>query len=267
MMTDSIIYPNKMKQALQNGQSVTGTMIAELRQPSVAQLLANAGFDFFTIDNEHGPFNIETIADLSRTALYAGITPIVRIPDLAYPYIAQSLDAGAQGIMQPRVYEVSQAKEAVEMMKYPPEGKRGSALSRGYTRFRSGSTPEVMAQVNRETILFVQIETREALENIDDILAIPGVDVAFIGPNDLSIALGVPGQLDAPEMRIALKQVIEACQRHNKFPALHINNLDLARYWSEQGMRILSFSSAAGLMMQRGAEVATAVRGAFKLLV
>jgi 2-keto-3-deoxy-L-rhamnonate aldolase RhmA len=116
-MTDSIIYPNKIKQALENGQSVTGTMVAELRQPSVAQLLANAGLDFFIIDNEHGPYNIETIADLSRTALYAGITPIVRIPELAYPYIAQSLDAGAQGIMQPRIYDVTEVKQAVEMMK------------------------------------------------------------------------------------------------------------------------------------------------------
>jgi 2-keto-3-deoxy-L-rhamnonate aldolase RhmA len=120
-----------------------------------------------------------------------------------------------------------------------------------------------MSQVNRETILFAQIETREALDNIDAILSVPGVDVAFIGPNDLSIALGVPGQLDAPIMRDALAKVIETCRRHNKYPALHINNLDLARYWGEQGMRILSFSSAAGMLTQRGAEVAAAIRGAF----
>ena len=109
-MPNSIITPNLMKQALQNGQSVIGTMVAEIRQPSVMQLLKNAGFDVAIIDNEHGPFNIETIADLSRTARYVGLTPIVRVPDLAYPYIAQALDAGAQGIMLPRVYTADQVR-------------------------------------------------------------------------------------------------------------------------------------------------------------
>ena len=213
-MPDSIIEHNRIKQALQSGQSVVGTMVVEIRQPAVMQLLANAGFDFVIIDNEHGPFNIETIAELSRAAIYVGLTPIVRIPDLAYPYVAQSLDSGAQGIMQPRVYDATQVRQAVEMMKYPPLGRRGSALSRGYTRFRSGSTAAAMEAANQETILFVQIETREAIDNIDEILAIPGVDVAFVGPNDLSIALGVPGQLDAPEMRDALNEVVGACARH-----------------------------------------------------
>ena len=262
-MPESIITSNKIKQALKKGQSVVGTMVVELRQPAVMQLLANAGFDFVIIDNEHGPFNIETIAELSRAAIYAGLTPVVRIPDLAYPYIAQPLDSGAQGIMQPRVYDAAQVRQAVEMMKYPPLGRRGSALSRGYTKFKSGSTAAAMEAVNQETILFVQIETREAIDNIDEILAIPGVDVAFVGPNDLSIALGVPGQLDAPEMREALDEVIVACARHNRFPALHMNDLDLAVKWARRGMRILTGMSETGLMIQRGAEVSNTIREAF----
>ena len=262
-MPDSIIEQNRIKQALQNGQSVVGTMVVEIRQPAVMQLLANAGFDFVIIDNEHGPFNIETIAELSRAAIYAGLTPIVRIPDLAYPYVAQPLDSGAQGIMQPRVYDAEQVRQAVEMMKYPPLGRRGSALSRGYTKFRSGSTAAAMEAVNQETILFVQIETREAIDNIDEILAIPGVDVAFVGPNDLSIALGVPGQLDAPEMRDALNEVIGACARHNRYPGLHINNLNLAVKWAKKGMRILTSMSETGLMVQRGVEVSSTIKNAF----
>ena len=262
-MPESIITSNKIKQALKKGQSVVGTMVVELRQPAVMQLLANAGFDFVIIDNEHGPFNIETIAELSRAAIYAGLTPVVRIPDLAYPYIAQPLDSGAQGIMQPRVYDAAQVRQAVEMMKYPPLGRRGSALSRGYTKFKSGSTAAAMEAVNQETILFVQIETREAIDNIDEILAMPGVDVAFVGPNDLSIALGIPGQLDAPEMRDALNEVIGACARHNKYPALHINNLDLAVKWAKKGMRILTCMSETGLMVQRGVEVSNTIKNAF----
>ena len=101
-MDNRLIAPNRTKRVLAEGRAVLGTMVAEIRQPAIMQLLVNGGFDFAVIDNEHGPFTIETIADLSRTAVALGITPIVRVPDIAYPYIALALeDAGAQGIMAP----------------------------------------------------------------------------------------------------------------------------------------------------------------------
>lgn len=259
----SIIPPNKIKQALKEDRPVIGTMVVESRQVAVMQFLANAGFDFAIIDNEHGPFTIETIAELSRAARHHGLTPVVRVPDIAYPLIAQPLDAGAQAIMIPRITEAGQVRQAIQMMKYPPLGSRGSALSRGYTGFRSGSVVEAMAQANEETMLIVQIETRQALENREEIIALPGVDAALIGPNDLAIALGVPGQLNHPDMQSAIQAMIATCQQHNVVPALHINDLELARYWAGQGMRLLSFKSEVGLMMQAGQEAALALRQAF----
>jgi 2-dehydro-3-deoxyglucarate aldolase/4-hydroxy-2-oxoheptanedioate aldolase len=234
-------------------------MVVEIRQPSVMQLLANAGFDFVIIDNEHGPFTIETIADLSRSAQQVGLTPIVRVPDMAYPYIAQSLDAGAQGVMIPRVTRPEQVREVVQMMKYPPEGMRGSAQSRGYTAFKSGSVAEVMAQANEETMLIVQIETRQALESIEEIVAIPDVDAALIGPNDLSISLGVPGQPDHPYMQGAIETVIAACQAHAVTPALHTNDLVMAVQWAKKGMRLVSVNAEIGFMVKAGREVTAAL--------
>lgn len=254
-MSNSIIPQNRIKHALRAGHSVIGTMIAEFRQPSVVQLLANAGFDFVIIDNEHGAFNIETIADLARTAIHVGVTPIVRIPDLAYPYIAQSLDAGAQGIMAPRISSAQQVREVLQMMKYPPLGRRGSALSRGYTQFRGGPVVETMASVNEETMLIVQVETRGAVDNIAEIVATPGVDVTLIGPNDLSIALDVPGQQDHPTMQAAIQKMINACQQHDVFPAIHINDLKLAAHWAKQGMRLVSSNAEIGLLVKAGQEV------------
>ncbi len=254
-MSQSIISVNRARQALEAGQVVKGTMLVEIRQPAVMQLLANAGFDFVIIDNEHGPFNIETIADLSRMAQLVGLTPIVRVPDLAYPYIAQSLDGGAQGVMIPRVTTPEQARLAVEMTRYPPLGQRGSALSRGYTRFRSGSVPEVMAQVNRETLLLVQIETRGALDNIEAIAATPGIDALFIGPNDLSIALGVPGQIDSPPVRQGIEKTIAVCRQYNLIPALHMNDANLAADWVRRGMRLISVGSEAGMLVKGGQAV------------
>ena len=259
MPNNPIIPPNRIKHALAEGQSVIGTMIAELRQPAVVQLLANAGFDFAIIDNEHGAFNLETIADLTRMAVYTGLTPLVRIPDLTYAYIAQSLDAGAQGLMVPRISTAQQVREVVQMMKYPPLGMRGSALSRGYTRFKGGPVAETMAVVNEETLLIVQVETRGAIENIEEIVATPGVDVTLIGPNDLSIALGVPGQQDHPDMQAAIQKMLAACQRHHVYPAIHINDLKLAVYWAKQGMRLVSSNAEIGLLVKAGQEVTAAI--------
>jgi 2-keto-3-deoxy-L-rhamnonate aldolase RhmA len=262
-VSESIIASNRIKRALRDGQPVIGTMIVEIRQPSVVQLLANAGFDFVIIDNEHGAFNIETVADLARTAVYLGLTPIVRIPDLTYPYIAQTLDAGAQGIMAPRISNAGQVREVIQMMKYPPVGIRGNALMRGYTQFKSGSVVEAMAAANEETLFIVQVETRGAIDNIEEIVAVPGVDVALIGPNDLSIALGVPGQMDHPQVHTAIKATIAACQRQNVSAGIHMNDLKLAAYWAGQGMRLVSSNGEAGLLVKAGREVITALGPAF----
>jgi len=147
----------------------------------------------------------------------------------------------------------------VQMMKYPPLGMRGSALSRGYTQFKGGPVVETMASVNEETMLIVQVETRGAIENIEEIVATPGVDVALIGPNDLSIALDVPGQQDHPHMQAAIQKVIETCQRHDVFPAIHINDLKLAVYWAKQGMRLVSSNAEIGLLVKGGLEVTSAI--------
>jgi 2-keto-3-deoxy-L-rhamnonate aldolase RhmA len=264
MSDNSIIAPNRIKRALKGGQSVVGTMVVEFRQPSVMQLLANAGFDFVIVDNEHGPFGLETIADLTRAAKQLGLTPIVRIPDLTYPYIAQSLDSGAQGVMIPRVFNVEQVHQALQIMKYPPLGIRGNALSRGYTDFRSGPVTEAMAQANEETMLVIQIETQGALDNLEEIVSIRGVDVALIGPNDLSIALGVPGQMEHPRLKSAIQKTIDLCQQHHVFPAIHINSLELAVHWAKQGMRLVSSNAETGLMIRGGFELTSAISQAFE---
>ena len=261
-MTSPLFPINQAKLALKEGRSVIGTMLAEIRQPAIMQVLLNAGFDLVIIDNEHGPFNIETIADLSRTARWLGLTPIVRVPDLAYPYLAQSLDGGAQGIMLPRVYTVEQVEQAVQIMKYPPLGLRGCAFSRGHSDFQPKPLTETMAQANDETMLVVQVETKEAVDNIEAIVTVPGVDVALVGPTDLSIALGVPGQLGSPILHAAIEKVIAVCQQHNVYPGIHINGKEAATHWATKGMRLVSSESETGLLTQAGLGLTSAIREA-----
>ena len=263
-MANPVIAPNRTKQLLKDGKVVLGTMIAEIRQPAIMQLMVNGGFDYVIIDNEHGPFNIETIADLSRTAVHLGLTPIVRVPDIAYPYIAQSLDGGAQGIMAPRIYTVEQTKLVVDTVKYPPVGQRGSATGRGHTAFRGGNVAEIMAQANLESLVVIQIETIAALEAIDDIVSVPGVDVAFIGPNDLSIALGIPGQMTNPLLVSAIEKVIDSCARHGVATAIQMNDMKLATHWAAHGgIQMMSYGAEVALLTSAATNATTTLREAY----
>jgi 2-keto-3-deoxy-L-rhamnonate aldolase RhmA len=120
-----IIPKNKVKAMIAAGQVATGCFVAELRQPTVATLLALGGLDFMLIDNEHGPWTVDRIAEMCTSARHAGITPFVRVPDYSYAQIAQSLDAGAQGLIFPRIETAQQVRDIVQIARYPPTGKRG----------------------------------------------------------------------------------------------------------------------------------------------
>jgi 2-keto-3-deoxy-L-rhamnonate aldolase RhmA len=261
-MLPLVIPDNRAKASLKAGNLLLGTMLADIRQPSIMQVLKNAGFDFVIIDNEHGAFGIESIADLSRMARILGLTPIVRVPDLAYPYVAQSLDAGAQGIMLPRVTCTDQVRQLLEIMKYPPVGKRGTAMSRGQSDFRAGPLVANLSHANANSFAMIQIETAESLENLDEIVAIDGVDALFVGPTDLSIALGVIGQPEAPELIDAVERVLDRAKAHGVATAIQANDLAYARRWVERGMEIISYSSELGLLTAAASAGIQAIRAA-----
>ena len=261
-MPPIVIHENRAKAAANSGKIVMGTMLADIRQPSIMQILLNAGFDFVIIDNEHGAFGIESIADLSRMARILGLTPVVRVPDLAYPYVAQSLDAGAQGIMLPRVTHPDQVHQVLEMMKYPPVGKRGTAMSRGQTDFRAGPLLENMDHANAHSWLMVQIETAEAVEHLDAIVQIEGVDCLFVGPTDLSISLGVAGQLEAPALVEAIDRVVARCQAHGVAAAIQANDMAFAQRWVQRGIGVISYGSEIGILTAAASSAIQSVRGA-----
>jgi len=258
-----LIPLNTCKRKLQSGANVVGTFVIEIRQPAVMQFLANAGFDFVLIDNEHGAFSIETIADLSRSAVLLGLTPIVRIPEINHANICQTLDVGAQGLMVPQITSADQVRWVVENMHYPPKGSRGNAMERGLTQFLSGSVPQGLEDIQREMMLVIQVETFEAIDAIDEIVSLPGVDAALIGPNDLSIALGVPGEVDHPSVQQAIQKTIQACLRAGVAPAIHMPRLELAAYWAGQGMRMISTGSEAAFMVRAGKASVETLRSAF----
>lgn len=259
-MTDTLVSTNQTKIALQQGHTVLGTMLSEVRSVGIIQVLKNCGFDFVIIDNEHGPFNIETIADLSQMCQLIGVTPIVRVPDLLYPHLAQSLDVGAQAIMLPRITSPDQVHSAIDMIKYPPMGSRGNAMNRAHSKFMGGDVPQFLEATNEMTMLVAQIETQSALESVDEIAAIEGVDVIFIGPNDLAISLGVAGQFTSPTLMDACQRVIDAGKRHNTTVAIQVPDAETGLRWKRAGIPMISITSEIGFLTAAAKSSTAAVR-------
>lgn len=240
---------NKVKRALKQGETVFGTMVQEVRTPGIAQVLAVAGFDFFFIDMEHGPFSIETAADIILAARLAGIAPFVRVPDLEYSFLARPLDAGAQGLMVPQVDTPEQVRKLVSFMKYPPVGERGCAVLRAHSDYRGEPVREFIEHANAETMVIVQVESSQAVEHIEEMVSVPGVDAALVGPNDLSISMGIPGQTDHPKEIEAIESVIAACEKHGVAAGIHLPDAERLKEWMARGMRLITWSSDLGLLL------------------
>ncbi len=251
---------NKVKHTLKNGGTAIGTMVIGTRTPAIALVLANAGFDFFILDTEHGSYSMESVSDMMLMARLAGIAPFVRVPDDDYPWIARTLDAGALGIMVPRVKTREQVEAIAQYAKYPPMGERGMAAGRANTQFRGMKLAEYAPLANEETFVILQIETKEAIENIDALLSVPAVDAALIGPNDLSLSLGVPGDGEHPKVTEAIQKVVDSAAKHHLPSGLHVRDMQNLKGWRAKGMRLLMYSSDFGFIASAGAAAVKELR-------
>ncbi|MFO1023509.1 MAG: aldolase/citrate lyase family protein [Planctomycetales bacterium] len=236
---------NLVKDLLQSGKTAIGSELTELRSGEVARIYAAAGFDFVFIDMEHSAFTIETVGELIRAARAVGIVPIVRVPQAEYVWVSRVLDNGAQGVIVPRVNTPQQARDIVSWAKYPPHGIRGYACTTAQTGGEAISPSEFIKHNNEQTLVVIQFERREAIENIEEMLSIPGIDVACMGCMDLSIDLGVPGDMDHPEMIAAMERVVEVSNRRKIASGIIAADMGLVSKWLERGMRFASYATDA----------------------
>lgn len=243
-----------LKQRLQDGERVLGTFISEVRNPNIAFLLAQAGFDFFVLDNEHGSYSPETVSDIIAGARGAGIEVIVRICEICRESILKPLDAGASGLLVPQVNTPDEAAEIVRHAKYPPLGGRGAALRRPHSRYARVDAGTYLLQANADTLIAVQAESRLAIENTDAIAAIEGVDCVFAGPFDLSVDLGIPGQFDHPDEVAAIDAMVAACRRHHKAAGILMFDAPALRPWIGKGMTFIAYSSDVTLLADAAAK-------------
>ena len=237
---------NKAKRALEAGEVVIGCEVTRMRSPEVCRIYALAGFDFVFIDTEHASFDLETVADMITMSRLTGITPIVRVTGSEYYLISRVLDAGAQGLILPRMKSVDDVRQVVDCCMYPPAGRRGAILAKAHTDYRPVAKMDTfLAESNDQIMILPQIEQVEVLECLGEFLDVPGISGAFVGPVDLSISMGVPGDVANPKVVAATKRVIEGCQKRNLVRAIATVPHERVVHWRDQGMNMLCAGSEA----------------------
>jgi 2-dehydro-3-deoxyglucarate aldolase/4-hydroxy-2-oxoheptanedioate aldolase len=255
------MHINKVKTALKEGRLQIGCSFSQLRSPEVATILGKAGFDWTYLDSEHGGFDLETLQDLSRAAIAAGMTPIIRVADLQYALVARALDCGGMGILLPRIESPEILARAVSWAYFPPLGIRGFGLTAPHVNYEPVTMPQIIENRNTNTLVAFQIETRLALERRDELLAVPGVDTVMVGPADLSISLGIPGEFENPILIDAVEKIRDSCLKHRVAPGIHMRSLANAKFWRERGMIFLSTGSETGFLFDKASEAVKILRG------
>lgn len=252
---------NAVKQALKAGQLQLGCGFWQLKSVEVPRILAAAGFKWTFIDAEHGNFDFETIQDVCRASVVSGLCPIVRVADLQYSLIARSLDCGAQGVLFPRVESAELLAKAISWTKFPPLGVRGFGLGPPQADYENVSLKQMVDHLNEQTMVVIQIETRKAVEMREELLAVAGVDVVMVGPADLSISLGVPGDFTHPSMVQAIESVRDTCVKRGIAPGIHTRSPDLAKFWRDRGMKFLGCENEVAMLLERAQQIVKEVTG------
>jgi len=240
---------NTLRKALLGRELSPGTWL-QIGHPASAEILARAGFDWVCVDLEHGGIDIETMTDIFRALDAGGCVPVARLPMNDPVWIHRALDAGAQGLVIPMVKTAEEAERAVREAKYPPRGVRGFGFCRANTYGVDFSV--YAAGANDEIAMILQIEHIDAIENLDGILEVNGVDCLFIGPVDLSGSMGIVGQLDHPDMAAVLEKFRDACSRHGVAAGTYIVTPDelSIRTAIDEGYTLLGLGIDSGYLFE-----------------
>ena len=253
-----------LKQRLRSGEHLLGTMVTTFASADMAKLLQQYGFDFFIIDCEHGAFTTREVADMIAVARAIGLPAMVRIPEMRREHALKFTEMGANGLLLPNTENAEQARMLVDCTKYAPMGHRGVSLSRPHTDFAKVEGRSYMARANEENILLCQIESRAGVANIDEILAVDGIDAALIGPNDMTQDYCKLDHFDDPEIVDAFGKVVASAKAHGKFSGAHFGAAAPLLPWISRGMQLNMWSSDIGLMSLGAAAGLPALRDAGK---
>jgi 2-dehydro-3-deoxyglucarate aldolase/4-hydroxy-2-oxoheptanedioate aldolase len=225
-----------------------GAMIFEFFSPGIPIILKNAGCEFIIFDMEHGGLSLEQFKVLATISNSNQISPLIRIPEVSYNYVARALDLGASGIMAPMVNTAEEAMKVVKSSKYPPEGIRGAGFGFAHDNYNNENPLKYIKKANDELINIIQIETKYGLENVESIAAIDGVDCLWVGHFDLTNFLGIPGDFTSSIYLDAIKRVVDAGKINKKSLGIMVNNNDELEMYSELGFNMIAVGTEMNIL-------------------
>lgn len=248
-----------LKERLAAGETVFGTFV-NTPAGGLIEIMGHAGLDFVILDTEHGPLSIETCEELLRSVSSAGMSSIIRILSNEPTLAQRALDIGAGGVQVPQVQSKADAERAVQGAKYAPLGLRGLSTflrAADYGATAQGHTD----RANAESLVVIHIEGRSAVEAIDDILTVEGVDVIFLGPYDLSQSVGVPGQVEHPQVVEMMRTVAEKTRAAGKVLGAFAKDIEGARKLMDLGVRYMAYGVDVGVYLEAWRERIAALKG------
>ncbi|MDR7077333.1 4-hydroxy-2-oxoheptanedioate aldolase [Neobacillus niacini] len=231
-----------VKEKLVDNKTVIGTF-SKFSSPVSSEILGYLGFDFLILDMEHSALDFHQAENLIRAGDAAGISTIIRVPGVEESPILRVLEAGSQGIQAPGVDTADMAKKVVEASRYRPIGRRGLSFSTRAAQYTIKDKNQHIIDSIEKQLVTVQIESKEAVENVEKIAAVEGIDVLFLGPGDLSNSLGVPGQLNHPLVQEAMIRLCKAAEENGKVAGTFVGNQEQALRAFEAGVRYLVFDN------------------------
>jgi 2-keto-3-deoxy-L-rhamnonate aldolase RhmA len=255
-----LVIRNAVKERLARGEVAASMTVRMTRGIEIAPLAATAGFDSLYVDLEHSSLSLETTSQICIAALNVGIAPFVRVPQLEM--VGRILDGGALGIIVPDVRNAAQAQAAVRAAKYPPLGERGFATALPHFGFRSLPAKTFCPVLDAATMVIVQFESAEAVDNADAIFAVDGVDMVLFGTNDLTADMGIPGDYENPKVRDAYARAIAAAKKHGKHVGVGglASKPKLTAAFVKMGARYVSTGTDLGFLLAAATEQAKQVR-------
>ena len=251
---------NMLKRKLERGEMVVGPFM-NCSYPAFMEIVGLAGFDFAIIDMEHGPLSVETAEDLCRAGQNAGLDPIVRVRKNDGPQIQRALDIGSAGVQVPQIETKAQAEAVVRAAKYVPLGMRGISLFTRAGDYTVHGLSGITDRLNEEQIVIVHIEGVRGLENLDDILAVPHIDVIFLGPYDLSQSFGIPGQVNDPRVVQGMEAAVAKIRAADKAAGTFAGDAETAHRWADVGVQYMSLSVDVGIFARACRELVEQVKG------
>jgi 4-hydroxy-2-oxoheptanedioate aldolase len=250
-VTPSDLLRNKVREKLARDEVVASMTVRLVRGVEIAQIAASAGFDTLYVDMEHGPLSLDMTGQVCMAALACGITPFVRVPALSADYIGRVLDAGSLGIIAPHVRSAEEAKAVVGMAKFPPLGTRSAAGNMPQFGFRIFPPTESNPVLDAATMVIPMVETLEALEKVDEIVAVEGVDMVLVGTNDLCAEMGITGQFGHQRVMDAYRRIIDAARGRGKHVGIGglASRPDLVAEIVRMGARYVSTGTDLGFLV------------------